>query len=85
MQKIYTLRHTVIRDGEESHKEIGNYTSEDRAKQAIERVKNKPGFKDPGGHFTIDSSLLDFDYWADGFGPPEFDRDTSEQSTSSSG
>lgn len=68
MQKVFTLRHTIVRDGEEDHKEIGTYTSEDLAKQAMDRVKTKPGFRDSRGHFTIDASLLDFDYWADGFG-----------------
>ena len=69
MTKIYTLRHTIVRgDDDENHKEIGTYSTEENAKRAIERLKDKPGFRDPRGYFTIDSSLLDFDYWADGFG-----------------
>jgi hypothetical protein len=72
--KIFTLRHTMVRDGDEDHKEIGTYSSEELAKQAIERVKAKPGFRDPRGYFTIDPSLLDFDYWADGFGPSNDDE-----------
>ena len=71
---IYTLRHTIVRDGDEDHKEIGNYSSEELAKQAIERVKDKPGFRDPRGYFTIGPSRLDFDYWADGFGPGDDDN-----------
>jgi hypothetical protein len=69
MQRIFTLRHTITRNGEEDHKEIGTYSSEDKAKQAIGRLKYKPGFNDPRGQFTIDPSILDFDYWADGFEP----------------
>ena len=69
MQRIFTLRHTIVRDGDEDHKEIGTYSSEEKAKLAIERLKHKPGFSDPRGHFTIDPSIMDFDYWADGFEP----------------
>ena len=69
MKKVFTLRHTIVREEEEDHKEIGIYSSEELAKQAQDRVKDKPGFRDPRGFFTIDPSLLDFDYWADGFGP----------------
>ena len=71
MKKVFTVRHTIVRGDEEDHKEIGTYSSEEKAKQAIERVKDKPGFRDPRGYFTIDPSLLDFDYWADGFEPSD--------------
>lgn len=64
---IFSLRHTIVRDGKENHKKIGTYSTEDKAKQAIERLKNMPGFKDPRGYFTIDRSLLDYEYWATGF------------------
>ena len=68
MTMLYTLRHTIVRGEDEDHKEIGTYSTEDNAKAALERVKDKPGFSDPRGYFTIDPSQLDFDYWADGFG-----------------
>ena len=71
VKMVFTVRHTISRDGEEDHKKIGTYSTEDKAKAAIERVKDKPGFSDPRGFFTIDPSQLDFDYWADGFGPSE--------------
>ncbi len=74
MTEIFTLLHTIVRDGEEDHKKIGVYASEELAKQAMERVKGKPGFRDPRGYFTIDPSLLNFDYWADGFGPGDDDN-----------
>ena len=73
MKKLFTLRHTIVRDGQEDHKEIGIYSSKVLAKQAIERVKDKPGFRDPRGYFTIDPCVLDFDYWADGFVPSQAD------------
>jgi hypothetical protein len=71
MEKVFTVRHTIVRGDDEDHKEIGTYTSEAKAKAAIEHVKSKPGFSDPRGYFKIDSSFLDFDYWADGFGPSD--------------
>ena len=85
MKKVFTLRHTIIRGEEEAHKEIGIYSKEELARQAIERLKDKPGFRDPGGHFTIDPCFLDFDYWAEGFGPGEPDETGTPSATSSSG
>jgi hypothetical protein len=64
---IVSLRHTIGRNGEEDHKKIGIHSSEDKAQRAIERLKNMHGFKDPRGYFTIDRSILNFEYWATGF------------------
>ena len=85
MKKVFTLRHTIVRGEEEAHKEIGIYSSEELAKKAIERVKDKPGFRESGGYFTIDPCLLDFDYWAEGFGSAEPDAGANSPATSSSG
>ena len=58
--EIFTLRHTIVRaDDDIDHKEIGIFSSEALAKRAMERVADKPGFRDPRGHFTIEPSLLD--------------------------
>ena len=77
MNKVFILRHVAREGNDEDWKKIGVYTSEALAEQAIERVKDKPGFKEPGGRFTIDPILVNFDYWADGFGPPDLDDATS--------
>ena len=68
MLKYYTLYHTIERGDDEDEKVIGIYSSEDLAKQALERVKDKPGFRLPIGRFVIGPCILDFDFWADGFG-----------------
>ena len=55
-------------------KEIGIYSSEEKAKAAIELLKTKDGFKDTAYGFRIKKvfrffkpRLLDNTYWIDGF------------------
>jgi hypothetical protein len=71
-QFVYELWHYKIAAGEEpdedkSPKDIGVYSTEERAKAAIERVKDKPGFCDWPGGFRIFRAILDKDYWTEGF------------------
>lgn len=48
MKKVYLLEHTIVYpDGREDTKNIGIYSAEERAKEAIERLRRKPGFKKP--------------------------------------
>lgn len=60
MQILYILNHTIVRGGEADRKKIGMYTSEGLANHAIERTKNKPGFKDPRGFFTLERRPVRF-------------------------
>jgi hypothetical protein len=48
---------------------IGIYSSEKKAKAALERVRDKPGFRDHPEGFEITKVLLDRDDWREGFGP----------------
>lgn len=65
--KVFTVMHTIVRSPVDSDdKQIGVFSSEERAKEAIEQVKDLPGFKDPRGAFRIEPSELDID---------QFDRD----------
>ena len=55
-------------------KEIGIYSSEEKAKAAIELLKTKDGFKDTAYGFKVKKAfrlfkprLLDNTYWIDGF------------------
>jgi len=72
---IYKLWHFQIgRDDEEdtddeamSAKRIGFYTTEEKAKAAIGRLKGKPGFRDWPDGFRIYRALLDQDHWVGGF------------------
>ena len=52
---------------ENDEKLVGVYRTEDHAKAAIDRVKNKPGFRDASGAFEIAKYELDKDHWAEGF------------------
>jgi len=54
---------------------IGLYSSRDAAVAAVERLKDKPGFRDSPGviddtddaGFFLEPYLLDQDHWAEGF------------------
>jgi hypothetical protein len=46
---------------------IGVYSSNDEARAAIERMKDKPGFADFPQGFEVCSYSLDSDHWTDGF------------------
>lgn len=55
--------------GDDEVKGLGVYSTEENAKQAIERLKEQPGFvKYPGG-FLIQSPTLDETLWMEGFVP----------------
>ncbi len=70
--RIFELWHYKIGPDEEagddgSAKDIGLYSTEDNAKAAIGRLKDKPGFRDWPGGFRIFSIPLDHDRWDEGF------------------
>ena len=46
---------------------IGVYSSDEEAKAAIERMKDKPGFADYPYGFEVCPYSLDRDHWTDGF------------------
>jgi hypothetical protein len=46
---------------------IGVYRSEEAAKGAIERLKNRPGFKDRPEGFQVHPRRVDEDSWTEGF------------------
>jgi len=70
---VYLLYHQFdflnnkLEDCEERAKLIGVYSDEGEAKQAIERIKDKPGFQDYPDGFQIDCYELNVDHWQDGF------------------
>lgn len=67
--KVFLLQHVARQDTEnEDVKNIGIYSSENAAKAAINRLKDKPGFKLYPDSFNIGPYILDFDYWQEGFG-----------------
>ena len=57
---LYVLRHVhTFDDGSQDVKLIGVYSSRKRAKQAVSRVKEEPGFRDAVEGFRIRRFTLD--------------------------
>jgi hypothetical protein len=67
MTTIYSLWHIYDRDGEEESKYIGDYSTEENAKAAISRLRDKAGFRDWPDGFEIFENVLDRDGWTEGF------------------
>ena len=54
-------------EGEDIELLIGVYRSEEAAKDAIDRVKNRPGFRDYPKGLGVHEYKLDQDHWIEGF------------------
>lgn len=67
MENVFILEHTYELDDIEETKFIGVYTSEILAKEAIERLKSKPGFCSRPENFVISKQQLNQDSWTEGF------------------
>ncbi|MGO9641253.1 MAG: SPOR domain-containing protein [Candidatus Acidiferrales bacterium] len=46
---------------------IGAYSTEEEAKAAIDRLKDKPGFANAPSGFQIDPYEINRDHWTEGF------------------
>ena len=65
---VYQLSHSYkTRTCGDDIKSIGTYTSEAEARQAIERLKVQPGFKDLPNGFFIETIPVDTDLLPNGF------------------
>ena len=70
MTKVYVVLHydQETFDDDDQEKQIGVYSTEERAQQAIERLRDKPGFRDFPERWMISDIVLDKDsFWTDGF------------------
>lgn len=67
MNEVFTLQHSYKNNGNEETKFIGIYTTEQEAKNAIERLKSQSGFKDRPNDFYIDKYQLNKDNWSEGY------------------
>jgi hypothetical protein len=74
MKFLFRLDHIYKLDNHFEKKHIGVFSSEEKAKNAIQSVINKPGFCDhPTGFrirkrwYVIRPRLLNITYWVDGF------------------
>ena len=61
---VFLLWHT---DNYDDEKLIGVYETEEQATSAITRLKDKPGFSEPGGKFEVAKYELNRDHWTEGF------------------
>lgn len=64
---VYRLYHWRDEDNDETYKEIGHYSSREKANQVIEKYKTLPGFYAYPDCFTIDKVKIDCDFWTEGF------------------
>ena len=69
MRSVFILNHCYENeDGYDEIKFIGVYSTEEKAKGAIERLKTIEGFRDhPVDCFYIDKYEIDKDHWTNGF------------------
>jgi homoserine kinase type II len=80
MQTGFVVHHLhLLESGEEAVKLIGVFSSSERARAAIRRLRRKPGFRDypalvdpkkegDDQGFTIDEYPIDQVHWSAGFG-----------------
>lgn len=70
MTTVYILYHydqETLEDNDH-RKMVGVYSTEKRAEQAIERLRDKPGFREFPERWFIGHAVLDKDtQWTDGF------------------
>ncbi len=68
MKFVYVLYHTyVLPDGEEEQKQLGVYSTHQKAEDVIEKYKLLPGFKDSPEGFLIDKTEVDKSEWEEGY------------------
>ena len=56
-----------LQDGDTDDKLVGVYATHQDAEAAIQRLKNKPGFKDTVDAFLIEEYAIGRDGWTEGF------------------
>jgi len=68
METVFLLWHVHhVEGGEDDEKLLGVFSSEAKAKSAIEQLKSKPGFKDYPDDFEICDYSIDRVEWSEGF------------------
>ena len=67
MESVYLLQHSYELEDCEETKIIGLFSSEQSAKDAIQKYKTKPGFSDYPNNFYIDKYEIDKCFWEEGF------------------
>lgn len=67
-EAVWVLHH-VAREGtdDEDVKFIGVYSSQQKAEEAAESLRVKPGFREHPDSFHIERYEIDVDHWVEGF------------------
>jgi hypothetical protein len=68
VQRVFVVQHEAEETGDV--KLIGVYSSADAAERAIDRLRDKPGFRDQPQGFSVDPYPIDQDHWSEGFVSP---------------
>jgi hypothetical protein len=66
-KRVYLLWHVYERAGEEEAKLLGVYSTEQKAKDRVQRAERLPGFAEHRNGFQISVNVLDRDEWPEGF------------------
>jgi hypothetical protein len=65
---VFLLQHVHELDhGEDDVKMIGVYSTEASATEAVNRMRNLPGFHEAPDGFSIDRYVVDEDHWTEGY------------------
>ena len=65
---VFVVQHSrQISDEREDVKLIGVYGSQEKAQEAVDRLRLVEGFRDNPNGFSIDRYIVDQDHWAAGF------------------
>jgi hypothetical protein len=67
VDSVFILWHRHEVDGDADEKLIGVYKTRGDAEAAIERLRNKPGFRDAFDGFEIHEYVLGRDGWTEGY------------------
>jgi hypothetical protein len=67
MNSVVILWHTHQKPEGDDDKLIGVYRTEDDAKAAMERLRDKPGFRDLPEGFSFHTHVLNRDGWTEGY------------------
>jgi len=67
-QNVYVVQHShLLPNGVDDVKLIGAFSSKERARQAIEKLGGKPGFRSSHSGFAVDLYRLNQIHWEEGF------------------
>jgi hypothetical protein len=68
MDSVFLIWHVhQFPDREDDEKLIGVYRTETDAQDAIQRLRDKPGFQETPDRFVVDRYELNLDHWTEGY------------------